>query len=266
MSDIVAYILGASRIDAHVDSQSVIGISSVGIQGPQGAQGLIGPPGPIGSSQVSTDSGNLAILGTDGQVLVDATHVTPAAIGAQTTLVSGTSIKTIDGISLLGSGNITTVKSHTELTNLQGGTTGEHYHLTATQLSEFLSFQTVVSITKSLTLTTEWADTGITWTDLATGTYIIQLYANDEGSGGTNNNEYYSGTMSWYAGNTVASAELPTDEITLHRAGNSGEGGLYLRTFRSNTSTTTEKLKLQIYSNSATPSASNYVFKFRRII
>jgi len=123
----------------------------------------------------------------------------------------------------------------------------------------------VTTITKSLTLTTDWQNTGISYTDLSTGTYLVQLYANDTGAGGSNSNEYYSGTMSWYAGATNSSVELPTDEIVLHRAGQSSEGGLYLRTFRS-TSGSGANLKLQIYANLANSSASNYVFKFRKMI
>jgi hypothetical protein len=123
----------------------------------------------------------------------------------------------------------------------------------------------IKSITKSLTLSTDWQDTGISHTDLSTGTYMVQLFANDAGAGGTNTNEYYSGTMTWYAGSTDSSSELPTDEIQLHRAGASGEAGLYLRTYRSSALDGTN-LKLQIYSNSNNPSASNYVFKFRRMM
>lgn len=97
---------------------------------------------------------------------------------------------------------------------------------------------------------------------MLTGTYILQLYANDVGAGGSNNNEYYTGLMSWYSGTTNSSMELPTDEITLHRAGGSGNGDLFLRTYRSNGG----NLKLQIYSNEVTNSSSSYVFKFRRFI
>lgn len=123
----------------------------------------------------------------------------------------------------------------------------------------------IKTLTKSLTLTTDWQDTGIKSTDLATGTYLVQLFANDTGSGGTNSNEYYSGTMSWYSGDTNSGLELPTDEIVLHRAGGSGEGALYLRTYRTATADVND-LKLQIYSNTANASAANYVFKFRRMI
>lgn len=139
-----------------------------------------------------------------------------------------------------------------------------YYKTAGNIVSTFLS-DTVLTITKSLTLTTDWQDTGIKGTDLATGTYIVQLYANDFNSGGTNHNEYYSGTMSWYSGDTNSSLELPTDEIVLHRAGGSGEGALYLRTYRT-PSADPNNLKLQIYSNNSNPSSSNYVFKFRRMI
>lgn len=123
----------------------------------------------------------------------------------------------------------------------------------------------VTTITKSLTLSTDWQDTGINSTDLETGTYMVQLFANDTGSGGTNSNEYYSGIMSWYSGDTNSSMELPTDEIILHRAGAGGDGALYLRTYRTPTADS-NNLKLQIYSNTANASAANYVFKFKKVM
>lgn len=123
--------------------------------------------------------------------------------------------------------------------------------------------ESFIEITKSLSLIQDWIDTGIKHTDLATGTYIIQVYANDVSAGGGNNNEYYSGTMSWYAGDTSSTTELPSDEIVLHRAGGSSEGNIYLRTYKSNGA---DKLKLQIYSNHINASAANYVFRFRRMI
>jgi hypothetical protein len=93
----------------------------------------------------------------------------------------------------------------------------------------------------------------------------VQLFANDIAAGGTNNNEYYTGLMSWYSGDTNSSVEMPTDEVALHRAGASGDGALYLRTYRTPT-INPNNLKLQIYSNIANASAANYVFKFKRIM
>ena len=123
----------------------------------------------------------------------------------------------------------------------------------------------IKTITCNLRLLTEWQDVGINSTNLETGTYIVQLYAHDIGAGGSNNNEYYSGVMSWYSNNTGSSDPQPTDEVPLHRSGGSSDGNLYLRTFRSPAGNPL-KLKLQIYSNIEAASASNYVFKFRRII
>lgn len=120
----------------------------------------------------------------------------------------------------------------------------------------------IVTITCPLQLTSNWQDTGITGQQLDTGTWLVQLYANDISAGGHNINEYYSGVMSWYNGPTDSNQELPTDEIQLHRTGASQDGGLYLRTLRSAHYT---YLSLQIFSNTATHGIANYVFKFRQM-
>jgi hypothetical protein len=134
-----------------------------------------------------------------------------------------------------------------------------------TVLTEGSGIDQITVFTKAITLSQDWQDTGINSSELATGTYFVQLYANDIAAGGTNNNEYYSGIMSWYAGETDSAVELPTDEIVLHRAGASADAGLYLRTFRSMIGDS-NNLKLQLYSNYSNSSSSNYVFKFRRVI
>ncbi len=131
--------------------------------------------------------------------------------------------------------------------------------------SDGTNIDQIMTYTRSLRLLTDWQDVGINAGNLVTGTYIVQLYAHDTGAGGTNNNEYYSGIMSWYQGDTNSSEQMPTDEIPLHRAGGSSDGNLYLRTFRT-ASADPNNLKLQIYSNIEAASAANYVFKFRRVI
>ena len=133
-------------------------------------------------------------------------------------------------------------------------------NVTLTVASTTPSVGEILVVTKTFTLTQEWSDVGISGTDLQTGTYLVQLFANDISAGGSNNNEYYSGTMSWYSGATTPSLELASDEIVLHRAGGGSDAGLYLRTLRGNV------LKLQVYSNLQNDSAANYVFKFRKMI
>jgi hypothetical protein len=123
----------------------------------------------------------------------------------------------------------------------------------------------LIEITKSITVSSTWIDTGIKNNDIETGTYVIQLFANDLASGGANSNEYYSGTMSWYAGATNDAGTEVTDEIVLHRAGGSATPTLFLRTLRS-PSSDVDDLKLQIYSTVDNSSASDYVFKFKKII
>ena len=115
--------------------------------------------------------------------------------------------------------------------------------------------------TKSLQIGTTWLDTGISGTDLATGSYIIQVYVNNYSVNGGQYFEAYTGVMSWYQ-LTTNSTEY--DEIVLHKAGHAPSGNwINLRTLRQANPGT---LKLQIISNVATNAATNYVFKFRRLV
>ena len=114
-----------------------------------------------------------------------------------------------------------------------------------------------------------WTDTGINGTDLATGTYAVQVYVDDYTSGGNHYTEYYSGMMSWYSANTN---DTSVDEVPLHRAGHaSNAGDIQLRTERS-PSADANDLMLQVKHNIAYTSALNnnsgrsMRFKFRRLI
>lgn len=115
----------------------------------------------------------------------------------------------------------------------------------------------LITITKSLTVTSSWVDTGISGDDLSTGTYIVQLYchASDDNLQYT----YYSGVMSWYGGSTN---DTETDEILLHRSGHAYGHTLYLRTLMQSNSV----LKLQISASTSMSAAHSYIFKFKRII
>ena len=122
---------------------------------------------------------------------------------------------------------------------------------------------TIYTFNKILNLSNSWIDVGISGTDLATGTYILQLYANDTSVGGKNINEYYSGIVSWYSGTTSATVDSPSDEIVLHRSGESSENSIYLRTYRS---VLPNVIKLQVLSTVATSGNATYTFKFRKFI
>lgn len=119
---------------------------------------------------------------------------------------------------------------------------------------------TVTSITKSLTVTTGWMDTGITGTNIpANGSYVVQMFINNGTTSGQYN-EYYTGIMSWYKDSTNST---DSDEIILHKAGHASNGRMvYLRTIRQ----TSGVLKLQIATSTAFTGATSIVFKFRRLI
>jgi hypothetical protein len=114
--------------------------------------------------------------------------------------------------------------------------------------------------TKSLTLTNAWQDSGIAGTDLATGSYMVQVFANDSSVGGGHINMYYTGVMSWFS---TAAGENSYSEVVLSRAGNAAAAGtIFLRVAQVNL----ETLKLQISGTTINSGASNYSFSFRRMI
>lgn len=122
----------------------------------------------------------------------------------------------------------------------------------------------IVTIQKSLKLTTDWMDTGIAGESLNSGTYIIQV------SGLTTNStgfyqEVYSGVMTWFNSTTNSTG---VDEIPLHNAGHAENGNeIYLRTARMNAGSDSKgRLKLQIAALKAGTAADTITFKFRRMI
>lgn len=133
--------------------------------------------------------------------------------------------------------------------------------MTASDKQKLDALGGIATITKSLKLTTAWMDTGISGTNLNTGTYIVQVSGLSSDDGISTYSEIWSGVMSWYAGTTNSTN---AEEILLHNAGyadNSGE--IYLRTTRTSGG---NYLKLQIASNIAATKADNVVFKFRKLI
>ena len=158
-------------------------------------------------------------------------------------------------------GNVTgTASTATNATQL-GGAAASSYIRNDTDGTAGNIFS-LITVTKSLTLTTSWIDTGISGTsDLAnSGAYILTMNADNYAVGGGQYNETYTGIMYWYAGGTN---DTGADEIPLHKSGHAPNAVyINLRTLRNLSGT----LKLQIISSAATNAASNYIFKFRRII
>jgi len=126
-----------------------------------------------------------------------------------------------------------------------------------------LSGDVTYEFSQILTITTDWQDVGINADQLPTGTYIVQIRANDYTVGGGHHSEYYSATMSWYGADTDSTV---FDEVPMHRAGNGpGSGALFLRVQRT-LSADANDMKLQIGGITNNSSPSLYVFKFRKIL
>ena len=131
-----------------------------------------------------------------------------------------------------------------------------------------------VDQTKSFNMTFQlsantWTDTGIDGTDLATGTYVMQVFIDDHNAGGGHYDEYYSGIISWFNGSTNSTN---VDEIVIHRAGHaSNNSDVQFRTERASGSDSHD-LMLQVKQNFAHSTTMNntdgrrFNFKFRRLM
>lgn len=129
------------------------------------------------------------------------------------------------------------------------------------------SISDIYIFTKTLTLTTDWQETGIhgtptgVRTDLPAGSYIVQISGMHSDSTRMYS-EIFTGIMSFFDVETNSNIN---DEIILHKAGHASNGvHIYLRTcrhFRDNPIA----LTLQIKANVALKE-SPYTFKFRKII
>ena len=132
------------------------------------------------------------------------------------------------------------------------------------------SVDQVYSVNGAYTLTKDtWADTGINSSELATGTYAIQLFVDDHSAGGGHYDVVYSGMMSWYGSSTNSTNH---DEIVLHRVGHATNNSIIqLRTLMH--SSGGDNVMLQVKQNfshsaamSGTTDGKRHNFKFRRLI
>ena len=122
-----------------------------------------------------------------------------------------------------------------------------------------IALENLTTITKTLTVTKDWMDTGIKYTDLTTGTYIVQVCMSNAS---TIYDAYWSGVMTWYGSVTNG---VDSDEILLHRGSHAcNDRTIYLRTINSYREAGTN-MRLQIAASKALTSAS-YTFKFKKLI
>ena len=137
-------------------------------------------------------------------------------------------------------------------------TTSEGY-MSASDKSKLDAVPTVTTITKSLKVTSDWMDTGIAGTNLATGMYAVYMSVATISSAGLYN-ESWAGIMSWFAAGTNSTN---SDEILLHNAGHADNvNEVYLRTLRQ---AANASMKLQIAAKAAFTEAASITFSFRRL-
>ena len=194
---------------------------------------------PIGS--VTRSTGAFTSIAANADSTITANTVSSSTATGALVVTGGVGV----GGKLYANGIVTTTIQSTQGVTLSDGTNVD-------QLTVF---------NKSLTITTSWLDTGIKFEDLASGSYIMQVTANDSGVGGGHVNIIYTAAMTWYAGTTN---ETTYDEIVVNRTGvASGSGTLFFRLLRS---TSADNLRLQVAGTTVNTGAATYTFKFRRIL
>lgn len=245
--------------------------ASIGFYNSSGVLGFIGMTGTKDGGLMRWSSDTTTSTSGTSYTILDTgnykTHVTPANIGAATSshthnYAGSSSAGGAATTALACTGNsATATKLATARTiSLGGAVSGSASFDGSGNITISTSANDITTITKSLAVTTSWIDTGITGTNLGTGTYAVQMLVND-GTNTSQYNEHYSGIMSWYADTTNST---DADEILLHKAGHAANGRhTYLRTIRTGSS---GRLKLQISATHAFAAASSIVFKFKKLI
>lgn len=108
-----------------------------------------------------------------------------------------------------------------------------------------------------------WYDTGITGSDLETGTYIMEVFTNSYGVN-KQYSERMSGVVAWYHSGTNDSS---TNEIPLSKAGHARNShDIRFRIARSPSAESPNTIRLQVSDTIAWSGAGTFTIKFRKII
>ena len=125
-----------------------------------------------------------------------------------------------------------------------------------------LDISTIKEFTKSLQLPANtWTDVGINGQDLQTGTYIMQVYMNNNSEQTGQWNERISGVLTWFEGSTNSE---DADDIPISKSGHAKNAhNIKLRITRTLNS---GRLKLQMYDDKQWYGKADVVFRFKRLL
>lgn len=184
-----------------------------------------------------------------------------SAINVTTTVVNAQKVANSIGLTCID------VNGTSRINTTFNGSTARTFALTPEKLFP------LTTITKSINLNAnsgDWVDLGIEGSTIPNnGSYIIQIYVNDGGTTGEtleHYDEYYTGTFSWYNGQTSWGGAENADEIVLHKAGlSSGGNNLFLRTIH--TAAGYLKMQAAYYRTTGTiDTSSALTIKVRQLI
>ena len=139
-------------------------------------------------------------------------------------------------------------------------------YVSKSKFIEAITAYDTVTITKSLTVTEAWMDTGIVANTSTfsggSGTYAIKIsHANLNTPASNGYASIYSGIISIYTDATSSTTDA--EEVILHRAGYSWANRIYIRTMPVASS---GNCKIQIATSKTWTTASNITFTFRKLI
>ena len=188
----------------------------------------------------------------------------PSAENGDSVLVNKTTLYTLTSGSFAENGTLESemVQDGNNLTFI-GGAYQKLTHPTPTK-----TYPTITTITKTLTLTTNWQNTGIAGSNLTSGSYVVQISGIDY-SVSSIYWEVYTGFMTWFSGGTNGNSGNYTDtwDIPLHAAGHArNDRVISLRTLAHPNSDSSPYCQLQIKCTTAFSGASSITFKFCKII
>ena len=244
---------GGMIIHSHSDnwsSDSINHISAGTLDGAGTGTGIAAHTNGTAQADITQQSNGSASTGTTARYTY-----TGEQIWAQR---NTTHIGKSDGSATFG-GNVTVYGTMTSQGNIS------HTGLTMTSGTDIDQVYTLGPVTLGGTnFKDTWVDTSIEGDMLSGGSYMVQLYVHEGGTGVFQT--YYTGYMSWQ-GSTNGTE---TDEINLHSAGHDSKEddgqGWFLRTRCNTTGENGGKCKLQIRSDHAAVSAGTYTIKLRRMM